>query len=167
MALGISLSDTFYVIIVLFGMSKMLQTDDFKFWIAIFGSIMLCSYAVYSWFRKPRIMSEEAIAKDSSYLKYLIKGLFLNGLNPFIIVSWATWVSAITINFEYGFNQQIQFFAGMLIMIFSMDVGKAFVAHRLKHLITVKFIVRMNRTVAVILVLFTIQILYFLYQNYI
>lgn len=166
LAAGISFSDVFYVLIVLFGMSKMLETDDFKFWMSIFGAIMLSSYAIYSWFKVPKIMNEQAMAQDSNFLKYFLKGLFLNGLNPFIIVSWATWVSAIAINFEYGFNQQVQFFGGMLIMIFSMDIGKAFVAHRLKHLITVKFIRRMNRVVAVILVLFTVQILYFLYQNY-
>lgn len=166
LAIGISISDVFYVIIVLLGMVKMLETDDFKFWMAVFGMVMLASYATYSWFKEPKIMSENAIAEDTKYIKHLFKGLFLNGLNPFIIVSWATWVSAIAINFEYNFNQQIQFFGGMLITILSMDIGKAFIAHRLKHLITVKFIRRMNRIVAIILFLFTIQIVYFLYQNY-
>ncbi len=166
LALGISISDVFYVIIVLFGMSKALETDNFKFWMGIFGAIMLGAYGVYSWFKTPKIQNEEAMANDSNFTKQFMKGLLLNGLNPFIIVSWATWVSAIAINFEYGFNQQVQFFGGMLITIFSMDVGKAFVAHRLKHLITVRFVRNMNRTVAVILVLFTIQILYFLLTNY-
>ena len=167
LAVGISISDTFYVMIVLFGMAQMLQADDVKFWIAIFGSVMLVSYALYSWFKTPKIFNEEAIAEDSNYARHFLKGIFLNGLNPFIIVSWATWVSAITINFDYSFNQQVQFFAGMLVIIFSMDIGKAFIAHRLKHLITVKFIRRMNRSIAVILLLFTAQIFYFLFQNYV
>lgn len=166
MAIGISISDILYVLLVLFGMTKMLQTDDFKFWMAIFGVMMLSSYAVYSWFKPPKVMSEKAIANDSNYSKYFFKGLFLNGLNPFIIVSWATWVSTVAIKFDYNFDQQVPFFAGMLITILSMDIGKALIAHRLKHLITVKFIQRMNRTVAVILVLFTVQILYFIFQNY-
>lgn len=54
----------------------------------------------------------------------------------------------------------------MLITILSMDIGKAFVADRLKHLITARFIKRMNRSIAVILLLFMVQIVYFLYQNY-
>lgn len=167
LAVGISISDTFYVLIVLFGMTKMLEAENFKFWMAIFGSIMLVSYATYSWFKEPKIMSEQAIAQDTKYIKHFLKGLFLNGLNPFIIVSWATWVSAIAINFDYDFDQQVQFFGGMLITILSMDIGKAFIAHRLKHLITIQFIRRMNRTVAVILVLFTVQMIYFIYNNYI
>ncbi len=166
LAIGISVSDVFYVFIVLFGMAKALETDDFKFWMGIFGAIMLGAYAVYSWFKTPKIQSEQAIMNDSNYAKQFAKGLLLNGLNPFIIVSWATWVSAIAINFEYGFSQQAQFFGGMLITILSMDIGKAFIAHRLKHLITVRFIRNMNRTVAIILILFTFQILYFLFNNY-
>ena len=117
-------------------------------------------------FKTPRIMSEKAIANDSNYLKYFFKGLFLNGLNPFIIVSWATWVSTVAIYFEYNFNQQIPFFGGMLITIVVMDIVKALIAHRLKHLITVKFITRMNRAVAIILILFTVRIIYFLAENY-
>lgn len=165
LAIGISVSDVFYVVVVLFGMTKALETDDFKFWMGIFGAIMLGAYGLYSWFKTPKIENEKEI-RDSNFAKQFAKGLLLNGLNPFIIVSWATWVSAIAINFEYGFNQQIQFFGGMLITILSMDIGKAFIAHRLKHLITVKFVRNMNRTVAIILVLFTFQILYFLFNNY-
>ena len=166
MAIGISVSDIFYVTLVLFGMSKALETDNFKFWMGIFGVVMLGAYAAYSWFKTPKIESDEEIMNDSNYAKQFVKGLFLNGLNPLIIVSWATWVSAISINFDYNFIDQLQFFAGMLITILSLDIAKAFIAHRLKHLITMKFVRGMNRTVAVILLLFTVQIIYFLYSNY-
>lgn len=165
-AIGISTSDIFFVTITLLGMAKFLESEDFKFWMAIFGSIMLTVYAIYSWFKQPKLADEESVQKDSSYFKYFIKGLLLNGLNPFIIVSWATWVSAIAINFEYGFDQQLQFFGGMLITIFSMDLGKAFIAHRLKHLITITFIRNMNRVVAVILALFTFRIFYYIWESF-
>ncbi|WP_425392330.1 LysE family translocator [Ekhidna sp.] len=166
LAVGISVSDVFYVLIVLFGMAKALETDDFKFWMGIFGVIMLCAYGVYSWFKIPKIHTEDTVVDESNNFKQFAKGLLLNGLNPFIIVSWVTLVSAIAINFEYQFNEQIQFFGGMLITILTMDIGKAFVANRLKHLITVRFVRNMNRTVAVILVLFSLQIVYFLLVNY-
>ena len=166
LAFGISLSDTIYVMAVLFGLAKVIQRDDFKFWMAIFGAGVLIGYAVYSWFKNPKIFDEEVEGKESNYAKNILKGLLLNGLNPFIIVFWATWVSTITVNFGYQFEEQAQFFPGMLITILSLDVGKAFLAHRLKHLITIRFIRRMNRSIAIILLLFSIQLFYFLYQNY-
>ncbi len=167
MAIGISMSDFLYVTLILLGLAKALETDDFKIWIGIFGAVMLTTYGIYSWFKTPKIATEEEMIKDSNYAKQFAKGLFLNGLNPLIIVSWAGLISAVTINFDYNFNQQLQFFGGMLITIFTLDIAKAFIAHRLKHLITAKFVRGMNRTVAVILLLFTIQIIYFLYTNYI
>jgi threonine/homoserine/homoserine lactone efflux protein len=166
LALGISFSDMIYVIVTLFGMAKLLETENFKFWMAVFGSLMLTGYAVYSWMKEPKIADETELDANDSSPKYFFKGLLLNGLNPFIIVSWATWISAITIKFEYGFTEQLQFFVGMLITILSLDLCKAFIANRLKHLITVRFIRNMNRIVAVILVLFTTQLVYFLWENY-
>ena len=165
LALGVSISDTAYVLIVLFGMAKFLQGEDFKFWMALFGAAVLIGYAVYSWFKKPQLVTQENDA-ESKYGRNILKGLLLNGLNPFIIVFWATWVSNIAVTYNYGFNQQVQFFVGMLIMILCLDVGKAFIAHRLKHLITLRFIHKMNRSIAVILLLFTVQMVYFLFQNY-
>ncbi len=165
-AFGISFSDLIYVVIALFGMTKLLQTEDFKFWIAIFGSLMLTGYAVYSWIKVPKLADDSVIDENDSSPKYFFKGLLLNGLNPFIIVSWATWISAITIRFDYNFYQQLQFFIGMLITILSLDLGKAFIANKLKHLITVRFVRNMNRIVAIILILFTTQLVYFLWENY-
>lgn len=166
LAIGISFSDAIYVIVALFGMSKLLETEDFKFWMAIFGALMLTGYAVYSWMKIPKIVDDTELDENDSSPKYFFKGLLLNGLNPFIIVSWATWISAITIKFEYEFSEQLQFFVGMLITILSLDLGKAFIANKLKHLITVKFIRNMNRIVALILLLFATQIVYFLWENY-
>ena len=166
LAIGVSVSDSFYVLIVLFGFAKVFDGDDFKFWMAIFGSGMLLGYAFYSWFKTPKIFNEEANGAETNYGKIFLKGLLLNGLNPFIVVSWATWVSTITVNFNYEFGKQVQFFAGMLITILSMDVGKAFIAHRLKHLITVKFVKGMNRSIAIVLLLFTVRLVYYLFENY-
>ena len=167
LALGISVSDTFYVVIVLLGLSTMLQDENIEFWLAVFGSIALVAYAIYSWFKSPKVGEEEdPEGNQKSYAKNFLKGLLLNGLNPLIIVFWATWVSTITIQFNYEFDDRAQFFGGMLVTILSMDIGKAYIAHKLKHLITVKFVQRMNRSIAVILLLFTVQIFVFLYQNY-
>lgn len=165
MAIGISLSDTLYVMITLFGMAKIMETDDFKFWMAIFGTVMLVVYGVYSWLKKP-VIEAVSLTEDVNYAKYIMKGFFLNGLNPLIIISWATWVSTVAVNFNYGFYDQLQFFTGMLLCILSTDVGKAFISHRLKHLITERFVRNMNRVVAVIMILFAARIFYYLVENY-
>lgn len=164
-ALGISFSDMIYVTVTLFGTAAFLESDESKFWMAVFGAVMLTSYAVYSWM-KPPTREKPDIENDKSFFKHFFSGLVLNGLNPFMVISWATWISAVNVNFEYNFNQQLQFFAAMLACIFTLDVGKAFLANKLKYLITIRFILIMNRTIAVIAMLFTFRVFYFLYDNY-
>lgn len=166
LALGISASDTFYVLLVLFGMSQVLQGEEVRFWMGVFGSILLAVFAVYSWFMKPPTYEGDDVATGSSYGRQFLKGLLFNGMNPLIIVFWATWIGTVTVRYEYVFGQQVQFFAGMLLMILSLDICKAIISQRLKHLITSRFIVRMNRVVAVILLLFTFRIVYFLFESY-
>lgn len=164
-AIGISFSDILFVVVILFGLAKILETDTFKFWVAIFGSIMLTSYAIYSWFKKP-VVEEVELSNDVNFMKYLFKGFILNGLNPFIIIFWATWISTVAVNFEYNFSQQLQFFVGMLVSILSLDLIKAFIANKLKHMITVRFVRGMNRVVAVIILAFAFRIFYYLLENY-
>ncbi len=165
LAIGVSISDSAYVLVVLFGMDKFLQSEEIKFWMAVIGACVLVIYAAYSWFKRPQLVDEEN-DQESNYAKNLLKGLLLNGLNPFVIVFWATWVSNITLSYQYDFNQQVLFFFAMLLTILSLDVAKAFIAQKLKHLITLKFIRKMNRSIAVILLLFSGQMIYYLFQNF-
>ena len=164
-AIGISVSDIFFVVVILFGLATVLETEEFKFWVAVFGSIMLIGYSVYSWLKKP-VVQEMEMSNDVNYIKYLFKGFILNGLNPFIIIFWATWISTVSVNFDYNFFEQVQFFIGMLTSILSLDLIKAFIANKLKHMITVKFVRRMNRVVAIVMLVFAARILYFLFENY-
>ncbi|MEM6644154.1 MAG: LysE family transporter [Bacteroidota bacterium] len=166
LAIGVSVSDTIYVMVVLFGLAALLDGEEFRFWVALGGVVLLIAYAIYSWLKQPKIFNEKEKNQDGSYLRNFIKGLLLNGLNPLVIVFWATWISNITVRFEYDFAAQMQFFLGMLAMILGLDIAKAFIAHRLKHLITIRFIKRMNRAVAIVLILFSGQLIYYLIENY-
>jgi len=164
-AIGVSVSDILFVIVILFGLAKILETDNFKFWMAILGSLMLISYSVYSWVKKP-VVENLAMTNDVNFVKYVFKGFILNGLNPFIIIFWATWIGTVAVNFDYGFSKQLQFFTGMLVSILSMDLVKAFIANKLKNRITEKFVRIMNRVVAVLIFLFALRVVYFVFEYY-
>ena len=164
-AIGISLADIFFVMTILFGMAKFLETDDFKFWMGIVGSGILILYSIYSWFKK-QVVEEMELTNDVNYIKYVLKGFVLNGLNPFIIIFWATWISTVAVNFDYPFYKQFQFFVGMLLSIISMDILKAFIANKLKHMITTRFVSMMNRIVAVVILLFAARLIFYLFENY-
>ena len=167
LAIGVSLSDIFFVSLASLGISNLLEDPDIRFWMGTVGTIILIAYGVYSWGKKPRIYYNQPLeAGRFGRVKYLAKGFLLNALNPFIVVFWIGMISVVTARFEYGAENQILFFVGVLVTILSTDLLKAFVAHRLKYMITPRIILRLNRTVAIILILFGLRIIYFLIDNY-
>ncbi len=167
MAIGISLSDWIYVSLSILGMAKLLEDPEIRLWMGIIGTILLIFYGVYSWMKSPRIYHNKPITNGHfTTLKYLAKGFFLNGLNPFVVVFWIGLISVVTARFNYAVYDQVYFFIGVLITILTTDLSKGFIAHRLKFLITPRIVLRFNRIVGTILILFGLRIVYFLIDNY-
>lgn len=166
LAIGISLSDILYVTLALLGMSKLLEEPKIRLWMGIGGTVVLIAYGIYSWFKKPKVYRSDAPSGDYSTLKYLLKGFVLNGFNPFIVVFWLGIISIVSVNYDYSFEQQVLFFIGVLTTILCSDITKAFIAYRLRTMITPKKILILNRSVGVILIFFGLQMIYFLIDSY-
>ena len=136
-------------------------------WMAIVGTVVLIAYGLYSWFKKPKIYQEKQEADtELSYLKYMLKGFVLNGFNPFIVIFWLGIIGLVAVNYDYSSGEQIYFFVGVLTTILVSDITKAFIAYRLRAMVTPKKILILNRSVGVILILFGIQMIYFLFNNF-
>ena len=167
LALGISLSDILYVILAVMGVATLLEAPKVRLWLGILGTVVLIVYGIYSWFKKPKLYKDKIDAKkDLSYLKYLFKGFVLNGFNPFIVVFWISIIGLTATKYDFTHNEQLTFFAGVLTTILTTDIIKAFIAHRLRSVVTPKKILILNRSVGVILILFGFQMIYFLVDNY-
>lgn len=166
LAFGISLSDIMYVALAVLGLASVLESTKVRLWLAIVGATVLIAYSIYSWFKKPKIYPDTVDNKiDKSYLKYILKGFVLNGLNPFVLVFWIGIIGVISVRYDYGFAQQIYFFLGVLTTILSMDLVKAFLANRLRSVITPKSILILNRSVSLILIFFAVRIIFFLFEG--
>ena len=166
-ALGISLSDAVYVALILFGIANYLENPEVRLWMGMIGMGVLIAYAIYSWFKKPKIYTQHQMVETRlNSFKFFAKGFLLNGLNPFILIFWIGIVSVVTVNYEYSISEQRYFFSGVLCTIITMDTIKVLLANRLKHLITPGIILVLNRSVGIILLLFGLRILFFLFENY-
>jgi threonine/homoserine/homoserine lactone efflux protein len=131
------------------------------------GVIFLIGYGIYNLCKQKKVYTYRIDGDtEITYLKYLAKGLVLNGFNPFIIIFWLGLVGVVAVNYEYDQSEQRYFFVGVLITIFISDVLKAFLANRLRTFVTPKRILIMNRAVAVILVLFGVNLIYYIYDKF-
>lgn len=95
---------------------------------------------------------------------YFLKGFFMNMANPGTWIFWFVSVGTITAKYTTETGEVIGsrvfvFFLTTLCTIFSMDILKSFVAHKIKRFVNEKSIRIVNKVVGVILMLFGLYLL--------
>ena len=73
------------------------------------------------------------------------KGFTMNSLNPSALLFWLGVAGTITLKEQYQGWHSFAFYCATLGIVFLTDLLKAWVAARLKGIITAKFLVWMNR----------------------
>ncbi|MEZ4902446.1 MAG: LysE family transporter [Spirosomataceae bacterium] len=79
-----------------------------------------------------------------SYLKYFMKGMALNALNPINFMSWAAIAAYLRTTGRYNLSEMTLFFGMSLIGVFATQSAMSIYAHRLRHLLTVRIIHYIN-----------------------
>jgi threonine/homoserine/homoserine lactone efflux protein len=159
MALGISLSDILLVFLAYLGAAQFLHNPKVKFYEGIGGSAVLFIFGIYELFQKHEDPKEakigrlEAVANINKRLPLmLVKGFFLNLLNPFVLFMWILWMS--TVSSRYNTKEEIlSFFAGTLGIIFLLDLLKSLAANRLKKILTHKLMIIIHYIMAIALII--------------
>lgn len=164
MALGILVSDTIYVLISYFGVSFLIHNTAFKAGLGFAGGAIMIGFGVVGFVKKgiqrPNSggLSVEPMPKKR---KGFFKGLGLNGINPFVMLFWISVASMVQLKQRYTEGDVLLFYGGMLLIVFSTDLLKAYIARRLSKFITPTFMLYMNRAVGIILVVFGIRLLWY------
>ncbi len=157
-ALGISLADTIYVVLLMKGVASLLEDPTVKFWGGIIGVILLTFFGLFSFFKKAQLsISRKAHAADG-YFRNFLKGFVFNVFNPSTIVFWLSLVSIVQINFGYAGDQKMLFFIGVLFAIISTDLTKSYLAGKLQKFLTVRTVGILNKVVGIILMGFGVAL---------
>ena len=163
-AVGISLSDSFYILISYFGLTQFLEAGNFRQYMAYGGGVILLLFGLYYLFVKSRKLAQydpENI-RNASGLRLAAKGFIINGLSPMVLFFWLATVSVATTQFGYSSGRQaLIFFASIVITVFTTDVMKAKLADKLRGLITPKVIRIMNIVLGIIMVVFAGKLILF------
>ncbi|HLZ17539.1 MAG TPA: LysE family transporter, partial [Cyclobacteriaceae bacterium] len=99
-------------------------------------------------------------AEEKKPLKYILKGFVINGITPMVFIFWIGTISIASIDFGYttGFEFFV-FFIALLVTVLGTDIAKAFLADKLRRLVTHRFLMIMNIVVGVFLTAFGIRLL--------
>jgi threonine/homoserine/homoserine lactone efflux protein len=158
LAFGIFLSDVFVVYLAFMGALQLINQRNNYIIAGIVGGLILIGFGLYTFYHKIHIdENNKAVeVRVAGPLTYILKGFFLNIMNPFV---WFFWISAMVgVSATYGDDKHgiMIFFIGTLATVFGSDVLKVFIASKIKAHLKANILVRVNHFVGILLVGFGI-----------
>ena len=166
--LGVLLSDLFYIVISLFFAYQLKGLGDVRnnLALSILGGSLFIAFGVYHlFFKKVRLapidLNHELIDVPEQQVKpnrkkvntmLVLKGFTLNLLNPGVVIYWLAIVAKgfdLVAKYESDIHISI-YLAIILITFFGIDCLKAYVANKLKPLVTVNLLKALNLLIGVV-----------------
>ena len=166
MAIGIALSDSLYIVVTYLGISQIVDNPMFNMWLGGVGGVIMLGFGLVSIFKPvPQKGLKQLHDEETLWFRQILKGFFLNGINPFVLFFWVGIMTKVSIDFEFSTNQAVVFFVALIATVLSMDVTKAFFAMKLNNIVTPRFMKIVNRVVGIVLILFSVKLFNFVVEG--
>jgi threonine/homoserine/homoserine lactone efflux protein len=156
-AIGVSLSDAFYITICYLGVYQLFNNENFKEYLAYFGGAVLLVMGFYYLLIKSRRLAKYDPMKvhARSPFKLAFKGFIINGLTPMVFIFWLGTVGVATTKLGYSTpGKAVPFFAAIVSTVFVTDIIKAKLADKLRVVLTPRFIRTLNLVLGFVLLIF-------------
>lgn len=164
-ALGVVLSDGFYISIIEFSKSLVSFIDGHRNWVALLGGALLIGFGITSLIKKvsdPQDVEVKSDATTKDLFFEVIKGFVMNAVNPFVLFFWIGVSTTLIVNKSDNSTDTFVFFGSTLLTIFLTDLLKGALAINLKKIMTVRFISLLNKVSGTGLILFGCRLIYLL-----
>jgi threonine/homoserine/homoserine lactone efflux protein len=165
-ATGIILSDSTYFMLAYLGLS---QFENSVFVHKIMGSgggLFLLGYGFILLFKKQKVIEGKAIEVKGSLFRSFLKGFIVNSLNLPAFFFWIAVIGSTKVTFGNEPKKIFVFFIACMAMIFSTDNLKAYLATRLKHLVTPSLMTWLNRIAGIFFLAIGFKLLYEVIAGY-
>ncbi len=163
-AIGISLSDSFYIAVAYMGLVQFMQRSDFRHYMSYGGGLILLGFGLYYLLVKRRRLANASFTpvEGGPWVNLIGKGFLINALSPMVLFFWIATVSVATTRFGYTHpGRAALFFGSIVVTVFATDVLKAKLADQLRALITPRFIRIMNIALGLVMVVFAGRLIFF------
>lgn len=157
-AIGVSLGDVVMILLTYFGLSKVIGFEENKELIGYIGAVILAVFGIINILKSNKKFVPKADDEPIvGFYRFIFKGLAINAISPFVPVFWIGTMSLATIEYGYKGYDLLIFFTTILIVVFSTDVLKGYLATKLSKLINERVMRILSITVGVILIIFAIR----------
>ena len=156
--LGVIIGDLTFILIAYYGSRPLLEKikDDPRLF--FIGGLVLIIYGFITYFNKEN--KKEALENTktinvpikNNYLKLFIKGYFLNFINIGVLAFWLGTVLVIGPTLKMNQTAIFWYFGTILLGYFVTDLGKIFLAKKLKNKMTPSVIYSVKKFMGIILI---------------
>ena len=155
-ALGTCSSDLLmaFGVFILFKNQKAIEVSPS---LKLLGGLILFLFGIYQ-FKKKKEDTTDVLKKETHKIKYFIKGAFLNLGNPINYVNWFT-ITLVLRSFKLGRELEMIHLAGIIAVIFTIQLSISILLARFQDRFTPKFILRMRIVVGVIFIVAAIKLI--------
>lgn len=161
-ALGVMLSDALFIFIAYFGSNFVLLLNNHRFLAGIISGILLIAFGIALALKHADIPAEAITVQEKNNSKgmYILKGFMLNSMNPSVLFFWLGIAGTVSVKENYTVNHLLIFYGSIITTIFCTDLLKAYIAHKLKSILTVRVLIWLNRISGFALIAFGIYTLF-------
>jgi threonine/homoserine/homoserine lactone efflux protein len=161
---GVILGDITFIIIAYLGSRRLLEQvkDDPRLF--FIGGLILVIYGLITYLDKMNKKETEeapiiAVPVSNNYVKLLFKGFFLNFINIGVLGFWLGLIVVIGPTLNMNPTHIFWYFTTIVTSYFVTDLGKIFLAKRLKRKLTPLLVYKIKKTMGVLLIIFGVFLL--------
>lgn len=163
-ASGVASSDSFFILLIYFGVAGFLQDESFRFFMQVVGAMIMITFGIYYLIKKaPDTLEVENEKKQRPFSNLWLKGFMLNSINPSVFVICLGIVSYAANNFPNDRFNTFTFFLSSVVTVFMFDMVKAYIAHKIKIYFTNRLLNKMNKVLGLVILGAGIGLLYDLF----
>jgi threonine/homoserine/homoserine lactone efflux protein len=156
-----------YVMISHFGFHWLSANPFVKSVLGRGGGGILIGFGLVSLMNKriQRPNSGGVMSKSFSKRRGFLKGLSLNGINPFVLLFWISVAGLVNVRRDLSAADRWLYYFGVLLTVFIIDILKVYAAKTLSKYITPILMQKLNRLVGIVLLVFGFRLVYFALQT--
>jgi threonine/homoserine/homoserine lactone efflux protein len=161
LAFGVFLSDLMFVILTYYGSSMLAMLREHDRAVGLCGGILILIFGLFTFFKEARVDAGALELIDDTRTRALdtLKGFMMNTLNPSALLFWIGVAGTVSVKQSFAGQEAFLFYSGTLGMVLGSDLLKAWLATRVRKMISVNFLIWMNRISGIALIGFGVYMI--------
>jgi threonine/homoserine/homoserine lactone efflux protein len=149
------------ILLVDFGATNFIKDEKTQRFMGILAGLVLVVFGAFHFKAPPVKKTEEEInVYLPSTSAMLLKGFFLNLLNPAVWLIWLGNVTAVSKTLKYSILSMIIYFGITLGIVLLVEMAKILAASKLKKILTDKTMHRINIFTGILMIAFGVALVY-------